>query len=229
MALVGLFLVSFFVSYFASAYNDVRRMQSRSTFLNIVSQTQINIVNTVNNAASWQATISDTVHNQGMACLANQSCPQAMNNINFVLWPAGTTDYSDLSMAVYDGTNPSNGFSMVDGTPCSTFSTTGSSSCPIHINLSWSTCGASPCTPAVTVTAEFLFRPGVNSPIFAVNEQNYLLQFAQVLTGSTQYCSGLPSASVVAQCKNPPYPNDKIYCLPSGWACGQIYYQSSGQ
>ncbi len=230
MALIGLLIVSIFVSYFASAYSDVHRQQARSTFLNIVSQTQINITNTVNNTASWQATISDTLHNQGMACLATQSCPNSSGN-SFVLWPAGTTNYTDLSAAVYDGTNPSAGFSLLDGTPCSTFSLTGHSECPIHIDLTWATCGASPCTPAVTVTGTFYFRPGGSSQIFNINENNYLLQFVQVLTGATLYCSGQPSASVVAACTNPqaPYQNDKIYCLPTGWTCGEIFYQSAGQ
>jgi type II secretory pathway pseudopilin PulG len=221
MALIAIGIVAILSFTLARSFVPQTQAQTKINFLNVASQIQLQIRNASNDPQSFAATVTDTTNNPGMDCLPTNTCPPQTARTPFVLWPAGTTNFTDKAAAIYDGTNPSAGFTL-DGAKCTTFSMNGNANCPLHLNLKWTTCGTA-CTPAVTITADVIYRPGTSSTSFTVNDANYSLQFVQAMIGSSDPCAAAPSASEVAICQPPPYPQDKLFCLPSGWQCGQVY------
>jgi hypothetical protein len=218
------------ISVLALAYVDlqisIKKAQARVDSLNTISQIQLNIANTMNDANSWGATIADSSHNSSMACLANQNCTAPVSSTNFVVWPAGVTNYSDLSAAVYNGISPTQGFRL-NGQPCTTFSMSGNDSCPLHVDLKWSTtgCGPAPCSAPVSITANILYKPVTPGAIGLLNESLLTLTFHQrsSLTASDP-CSGPAPTSEAAFCASPPYSNYRLICTSTGFRCGQVYY-----
>jgi hypothetical protein len=227
MAIVGISVISVLSFAYAGVYAATQKLQSKVDFLNTIAQIQLNIANTVNDSNSWQVTLSDSNHNSAMNCIATKTCTAAMEPTGFVLWPAQTTNYSDsnLAEAIYNGINPSAGYTL-SGQPCSRFSASGNGSCPIHVNLKWSTpgCTPAPCSPSVEITADILFRPGANSTLGSINESHLALNFRQKSVETAIPCSGIPPAKEVALCQHPPYPGYKMYCTATGFRCGRVYY-----
>lgn len=224
-AISGIAIVSILSIAYADMYSSARKLQQRVDLLNTITQIQMNMTNTANDAKSWAASLNDSRHNPSMSCLAKDQCAAAITPTAFVLWPASVTNYEHVSNAVYDGTNASAGFTL-NGQPCSTFSTSGNKDCPLHVNLKWSTpgCTPTPCQPVVTVTADILFRPGTKSSFSSVNENDLKLSFVQTSVGSPFPCSGAIPADEATLCASPPYPEDRLYCTPNGFRCGRVFY-----
>ena len=222
---VGIAIVTAVAMAYANMYASVRKVQAKVDFLNAVAQIQLTLANTANDANSWARTTSDSTNNSSMNCIQNQNCTVAVNATGFVLWPAGTTSFTNLSDAVYDGTNASSGYTLT-GQPCTTFSTSGNRQCPIHVNLTWATpgCGPAPCQAPITVAAEILFRPGAGSAVGDINESHTTLSFTQNSSTSGDPCATPVPPSEVATCASPNYSNDTLICTSTGFRCGQVYY-----
>ena len=225
MAVVGIAMVSMVSLAYIDIYSSTRQIQGKVNFFNTISQIQLNITNTVNDANSFAATLADSAHNSNMSCISNRNCTTAISSTGFVLWPAGTTNYSYLAQSLYDGTSPSAGYTL-SGQTCSTFSMSGNSSCPIHVNLAWSTpgCAPAPCSAAVIMTANILYRPGTDSQFGSIDESQLALSFVQKSTSLAIPCSGAPPAPDAALCSSPPYPEYRLLCTATGFKCGQVYY-----
>lgn len=241
MAVIGIAVIATVSALFADIYATARTEQNKVDLLNTIAQIQLTIVNTVNDSNSWNTTISDTHRNSSMGCISAQNCG-VVNPTPFVLWPAGgatggsTSSYpsstggytisSNTSNAVYDGTNASAGFTLT-GKACSTFSSTGSPDCPLHVDLKWSVptaCSPAPCTPVVWITANVTYRPGPHATITNINENLLKLTAIQQLSSTTIPCSGSVPSSELAICQSPPYQGDAIVCTATGFRCGQVFY-----
>lgn len=223
LALIGISCVAILELALAQIEASANRTQAKLNLLNVVSEIQLRIWNTVNDSNSWAVTTSDLAHNAAMGCLLSGPCP-AVASTNFVLWPAGTSSYAKLASATYDGTNSSAGFTLA-GVPCSSFKKTGSPDCPLHVDLKFSAsaCATGPCP--VWIDADIWYRPGTTSSgNGTINEANLKLGFPQTSTHYQVSCSGpIPSAEAAA-CAPPPYTDDSIVCTGSGWRCGRVYY-----
>jgi len=239
--LVIVLTVTAIIAVLAVAYAEslVSAQQTRAklAFLNLTAELQTRIRNTANDANSWTVTISDLTNNSSMACISTDSCTSPVGPTPFVLWPAGVTASHQKMLAVYDSTNPASGFTL-SGKSCSSFNENGSSDCPVHVNMTWSTVGCSPapCKAPILISADVLYRPlsvktasGANSGVEAlgaVNEKNLSIEFYQSSVNPSVACSGNIPPNEAALCANPPDPNDKIVCTANGFRCGQVFYDA---
>ena len=223
-AVIGIAAISALSLAYANVYASVRQAQAKNDFLNTVSQIQLTIANTVNDANSWKATVGDGSHNSSMTCIASRNCTSAVAATSFVLWPASESTYASLSTAIYDGTSASRGFTLA-AKPCSTFSLSGSADCPIHVTMKWSTtgCTPAPCDAPITVSINILYRPAGSSVFGQIDETRYTLSFLQASNTSIDPCAGSPPSTEVSLCATPPYSGDSLVCTGTGYRCGQVY------
>lgn len=213
MALIAIAVVAALALGYTDVYTSTRKAQTKLNFLNTVAQIQMNIRNVVNDPASWASTVGDTNY--------NGTCPGAGEAARgFRLWPP-VADYSDPAKALYDGKNPSDGYTL-EGRRCTGYSAQGSATCPIHLDLSWS------CSAGVTsISTKFYFTPDASTDVGPVNEANYLTgTFIREPAELVSSCSGLVPADVATACSSPPSGTGyQIYCTSDGWRCGRIYFE----
>ena len=222
-AVIAIAIVSALSVLYANVYASIRQAQTKNDLLNSISQIQLTIANTANDANSWAATLGDSSHNSTMNCIALQNCTTAVGPTEFILWPASESSYTTLTNAVYNGTSASQGFTRT-GQPCTTFSLSGNADCPLHVNMTWSTPSCVPGSCQITITADILYRPGPGvSGAALINESRFTLSFIQASNTSNDPCASPAPPAEVSTCLTPPYPADHLICTGTGYVCGQVY------
>jgi len=225
MAIIGIATVSVLALAYANSYASIRKVRASLNTLNLFSQIQLNLRNTIDDHDAWQATIADPA-NASMSCILSRSCTSDVPPTAFTLWAPGVTNYSDRAKAVYDGQNASAGFAL-DGNRCFTFSASGTSACPVHVELTWQAqaCSPAPCDAKISIQSKILYRPDpTTSSVLKVNESKLAILYDRKEAGSSTNCLNPASPNEALICASPPYPDDQLVCTSSGLKCGRVYY-----
>ena len=204
VALIAMLSMSLICVVVYGYFLNLQKNQNRQNLLKTVSQIQANIANTIYSDDAFSKTI----------LITNNPIPPAGSWVQFKLLDANGT-------IVYDSTNPQSGFSA-GGTACYTWSSSGSPSCPLHLDLQWQQ--VPNCVPlgppAIKFMGTYTYSPGGEAQT-PINWQYYSGQLSvcrpiAIQSSSNFNCAGAPPTS---SCSAP----ETWYCSSTGWKCGQVY------